>query len=112
MIYHIVSKKEFRSSQKDGLYQPESLENEGYIHCSTASEIENTANRYFKGKRHLFLIIIDESRVKEEIKYEEVEGRDEPMPHIMGTLNLDAILDKIVLTPDTNGEFEIKIEEN
>lgn len=112
MIYHIVKKKEFRNSQKEGQYYPESLEKEGYIHCSTSNEIEKTANTHFKGQHSLYLLIIDELRVKEEIRYQEVEDRKEKMPHIIGPLNIDAILDKIVLTPDKNGEFEIKVEED
>ena len=112
MIYHIVKKKEFRNSQKDGQYHPASLEEEGFIHCSTGEEIENTANTYYKGENSLYLLVIDESRVKQEIRYEQVEGRNQSMPHIMGPLNIDAILDKIVLMPDKNGQFEIKIEES
>lgn len=108
LIFHIVGKKQFKQLENDGEYQPESLEQEGFIHCSTGDQINDTANRIFSNKRHLFLLIIDTKRVENEIKYELDEELGEKFPHIYGPLNTNAILDRISLNPDKKGNFDLE----
>lgn len=107
LIFHIVEKKSWKHIEKSGEYKPESLELEGFIHCSTGHQINNTANRIFKDKRHLFLLIIDTKRVESPIKYEDNAEQNEKFPHIYGPLNTNAILDKISLNPDKKGNFDL-----
>ena len=107
IIFHLVTKSDWREHQNRGLYRPESLEEEGFIHCSTGSQVQETANRYYSGQRGVLLLVINTNQVAPEIKYEESEERGEAFPHIYGPLNTDAILDKIKLQPDDEGHFEI-----
>lgn len=108
LIFHIVEKKVWKNIENRGEYSPESIEQEGFIHCSAGHQINDTANRIFKDKRHLFLLIIDTNRVEAPIKYEEVPEQGEKFPHIYGPLNTNAILDRISLNPDKNGQFHLE----
>lgn len=108
LIFHIVEKKAYKRLENSGEYRPESLDTEGFIHCSTGEQINDTANRIFENKRHLFLLIIDTKRVEADIKYEEDKEQDEKFPHIYGPLNTNAILDKISLNPDKKGQFHLE----
>ena len=108
LIFHIVEKEIFKSSVKDGEYIPESIEEEGFIHCSTGFEINDTANRIFSDKTDLLLLIIDTKRVEVPIKYEKDPDLGKEFPHIYGPLNTIAILDKIDLEPNDEGEFDLE----
>lgn len=108
LIFHIVEKKAWKGIESGGEYTPESLEQEGFIHCSTGDKINETANRIFKNKRHLFLLIIDTKRVEAPIKYEEDSELGEVFPHIYGPLNTNAVIDKISLNPDKKGDFYLE----
>jgi uncharacterized protein (DUF952 family) len=108
LIFHIVEKNTWKGVEKSGEYTPESIEQEGFIHCSTGQKINDTANRIFKNKRHLFLLIIDTKRVEAPIKYEEDSAQNESYPHIYGPLNTNAVLDKISLNPDKKGDFHLE----
>lgn len=112
LIFHIVEKRIWKERENSGEYTPESLEHEGFIHCSTGHQINDTANRIFEGRRHLLLIIIDATRVIADVKYEEDPDRGEAYPHIYGPLNTDAILDKISLNPDKKGNFDLEFSSN
>lgn len=112
LIFHIVEKRTWKNIENSGEYMPESIERNGFIHCSTGAQINATANRKFKGKRHLLLLIIDAKRVDAPIKYEEDPELKEKFPHIYGALNTSAILDKISLNPDKAGKFHLEFTSN
>ncbi len=112
LIFHIVEKKDYKKQTKDGRYIPESIEQHGFIHCSTGSQINDTAERHFKKRRHLLLLIIDTKRIEAPLKYERSEERDQDFPHIYGPLNRDAVLDVITLNLDTQGKFNVEFTSN
>lgn len=106
-IFHLVPEREWKASKKNSRYEPQSVEKEGFIHCSTGEQIQDTANRLFKGKRRVLLLVINATLVEPEIKYEKDEATGELFPHIYGPLNPDAVVDRIRLVPEKDGSFEI-----
>jgi uncharacterized protein (DUF952 family) len=107
LLFHIVEKKAWKRLENAGQYEPASIEEEGFIHCSTGFQINDTANRVFENQRHLLLLIIDVKRVEAPIKYEKDADLREEFPHICGPLNTNAVLDKISLNPDKKGKFSL-----
>lgn len=110
IIFHLVTQNTWKASQQSGEYIPESLKEEGFVHCSTGQQIEKTANRLFIGEKRLFLLVIDVSRLQPRLIYEDTEGTSEKFPHIYGPINIDAIIDKIKIFPDKDGSFKINVE--
>ncbi len=106
-IFHLVPEKKWKSSRKNSRYEPQSVADEGFIPCSTGDQIQNTANRLFKGERRLLLLVINASLVEPDIKYEKDETTGEIYPHICGPLNPDAVVDRIRLIPEEDGGFEV-----
>ena len=81
------------------------LEEVGFIHCSQRSQVEPVANAVYQGAEDLVLLSIDPDRVRSEIRYEHVDGWDEPFPHIYGPLNTDAVVDVSPFSPGPAGRF-------
>lgn len=102
-IYHIASEKTWLDALEFGEYLHPSLGSEGFIHCSTRSQVVSTANRYFQGQDGLVLLEIDPALAAAEIRYEPADGED--YPHLYGPLNLEAVVDVIRLKPDARGKF-------
>lgn len=86
MIYHFVEKNLWKKVEKE--YRPESLDNEGFIHFSTEDQVDDTYQRFYTNKE-MFLLVIDESKLKAELIYEKADGMS--YPHLYGPLNLDAV---------------------
>ena len=103
MILHITERDRVPAS---GFYRTESLDTEGFIHCSTADQIVRTANKFYRGKSSLVLLVIDPDRVQAEVKYEAVEGVG-IFPHIYGELNVDAIVQMIDFPSNPDGSFAL-----
>ncbi len=103
MLLHIAERHHVPQS---GFYRADSLDTEGFIHCSTRAQVVWVANRFYRGNSSLVLLVIDPDRVDAEIKYETVEGVGD-FPHIYGALNSDAIVQIIDFPPNADGSFDL-----
>jgi uncharacterized protein (DUF952 family) len=112
VICHIVKRSEWMLAVARGSYAPASLQAEGYIHCSTLAQVIDTANRFYRGQDDLILLLIDESRLKAELKYEAPtmdrgESSGELFPHLYGELNVDAVVRVVELPCEVDGSFQL-----
>ncbi|MDQ3191223.1 MAG: DUF952 domain-containing protein [Bacteroidota bacterium] len=90
-----------------GVYNTESLKTEGFIHCSSPEDFEETANLHYKNEKNILVLSIDASKVEPEIKMEMAVKRGKIFPHIYGPLNTSAIENIIVVSIDKNGKFSL-----
>jgi uncharacterized protein (DUF952 family) len=104
LIYHIALESDWQKALEKGEYRADSLETEGFIHSSTASQVERTANRFYNGDIGLVLLEIEVEKLPVEVKYEEaLEG--EWFPHIYGPLFLDAVRQVMPFEAGVDGLF-------
>lgn len=104
-ILHITTRDKWKLSITSGQYSDESLQSEGFIHCSTVEQLVGTANRIFKGQADLVVLRIDTSDILSEIAYENLDGGSEKYPHIYGPINHDAVKEVIEFPPSGDGSF-------
>ncbi len=114
MILHILRQREWEEALRLGAYQPPSLDSEGFIHCSTVTQLVDTANIFFHGAHDVLLLCIDESKVAATVTFETpaVIGDARPrtsFPHIYGPLNLDAVFEVIKFPCDADGTFRLPV---
>jgi uncharacterized protein (DUF952 family) len=93
MIYHITTQSAWEDAQKNGKYEAESLQKEGFIHMSQEHQIAGVLSRYFQGKTALVKLSVDETKLISEIKNELSPSLQETFPHVYGSINLDAVVD-------------------
>lgn len=107
MIFHITHKTDWENSGGKEFYETESLVKEGFIHCSPEDMILESAKNFFKNQTGLLILCIDESKVKAEIKREDLYNTGYEFPHIYGKLNKDAVIKTAEIETDINGEFKL-----
>lgn len=109
IIYHIAIASDWAQAQCDGEYTTSSrgrtLEEEGFIHASTAEWVAPVANLFYKGLPDLLVLVIDTDRVGPEVRYEQVADFGASFPHIYGPLNLDAVVDTRPLAAGPDSEL-------
>lgn len=109
-IFHIISKADWEMAQKNGLYEPLSLQHEGFIHFSKTDQVKNVADHLYKGHTGMFLLRVDEGKVKSKIVYEvpkEAPYSEIKFPHVYGSLNLDAVEAVIAFPCSKDGTFDL-----
>jgi glutathione S-transferase len=68
------------------------LEQEGFIHCSTQEQMQDTANRFYSDLDQLVVLTIDPRLVPSPIRWEPpAPGADVLFPHIYGPLPVAAV---------------------
>jgi glutathione S-transferase len=110
LIFHIAHAQEWIEATRVGEYcvstLRRSLADVGFIHASSATQVEGVANTLFKGSKDLLLLVIDPSRVRASIRYEAAApGGSELFPHIYGPLNVDAVIEALPFEADSDGRF-------
>lgn len=104
-ILHITPRKQWEQAKLEGIYRGDTLATEGFIHCSTATQIITVANKFFYNQKGLVLLCINSHKVQSEIRYEGMDG-GEQFPHIYGVLNVDAVVQVVDFEPSEDGFFE------
>lgn len=107
VIFHITSRSSWDAAKARGRYAGDTLETEGFIHCSREEQVLSVANRIFKSRAGLVLLSINRDAVKARVKDENLEGGHELFPHIYGPLNTDAVLEAIDFPPRPDGTFDL-----
>jgi uncharacterized protein (DUF952 family) len=114
MILHITTRTDWENALSAGQYTAPSLQNEGFIHCSTLKQTIDTANMFFKGQNGLVLLCIDETKLNRQLKYEDPTGSgvydsrvDKLFPHIYGPFDLDAVVKVVDFPSNEDGSFKL-----
>ena len=112
MIYHITSRASWNEACQRGDYRADSLEIEGFIHCSTEEQVVQVAENFFKGQSDLYLLVIEPTLLASDLKWEPPSDgpppgipEDDLFPHIYGPINLDAVVQVFDLQSDPDGKF-------
>ena len=113
MIFHITSRTAWEEAQAKGEYRADSLTTEGFIHCSTLSQVLPVANNFYKGQSGLILLEIEPTLLSQDLKWEPPSGGAPPpgvpvgdqFPHIYGPINLNAVLKVVDLESKPDGTF-------
>ncbi len=92
MIYHITTKANWENALLEGFYEAPSLKTEGFIHNSTAAQVQGVIDRYYAGQSDLVKLHIDETKLLAELKYELATSINELFPHIFGVINVNAVV--------------------
>lgn len=88
-ILHLCRRQAWLNSQATGEYRAESLELEGFIHCSLPEQITDVANRYYQGVPDLVVLQVDPHKLTSEIRWEKSDQAY--YPHVYGPINPEAV---------------------
>ncbi|MBU1324399.1 MAG: DUF952 domain-containing protein [Alphaproteobacteria bacterium] len=89
--FKIVDAAEWAAARKAGAYAGSPVDlADGYIHLSTAGQLEETARRHYAGRTNLRLLEVDLDRL-DAVKWEPSRG-GALFPHQYGALPVAAVL--------------------
>ena len=104
ITYHVVPASYFEDQDPSKDYVPADFQREGFIHCTDGEfRMSVKANKYYANvEGDLLLFVIDKSKVKSKIQYDDPEKM---FSHIYGPLNRDAIVKISKMIRDQRGEW-------
>lgn len=102
-IVHICTRRDWAEAQEGSDYRAESLETEGFIHCSRPNQVLKVANHFYSRVGDLVLLWIDPQKLDAGVRWEYADG--DVFPHLYGVLNFQAVVSVIDYPPDPDGVF-------
>ena len=93
-LLHLAVAAEWERARGRGTYERStidtSLAEEGFVHCSFAHQVQATADRYYRGRDDIVLLVVDPGRVGADVRVEEASN-GEGFPHVYGPIPVDAV---------------------
>ena len=95
-IFHLTASDVWAKAQAEGVWttstRGRSLEEEGFIHCSEQHQVEGVRACWFADVDDLLMLEIETDRLTSPWRSEQLEGADQPYPHVYGPVDLDAVV--------------------
>lgn len=91
-IYHVVLPEVWEYFRTRPSYQSDSLQTEGFIHCSYETQLEDVLNRYYSNENKVFILKIETAKLLSKL-VEEPSTNGEIYPHIYGRLNHNSVVE-------------------
>ena len=91
---HLCTAADWEAARAAGALEPPSLAEVGFVHLSTPEQVTLPADRLFRGRSDVLLLVIDPARIGAEIRWEPgVPGDPESMrfPHAYGPIPTAAV---------------------
>lgn len=89
-LYHITSAAEWESQRNATVFTADSLKTEGFIHASTAAQVQGTLQLFFENAKDLCIFSFDPALVPD-IRFEWVKPAGQAFPHVFGPVPRTAI---------------------
>lgn len=112
-ILHITPRSQWEHAQDRDGYRPETLESDGFLHCSRVHQAVAVADALFEGRHDLVLVLIESAKLLAPLKYEggtHAGATTESYPHLYGPLNREAVVGVYDFLPDEHGRFALPPE--
>jgi uncharacterized protein (DUF952 family) len=107
LIYKICLASAWREAERQGVYRgsPDDAR-DGFIHFSTAAQVNETARKHYFGQRGLLLVEVDADALGPALRWERSRN-EELFPHLYGELDLGAVRRVIGMHARSDGTHDI-----
>ncbi|QWZ08948.1 DUF952 domain-containing protein [Nocardioides panacis] len=96
-IFHLTTPEAWAAARESGSYttstRGRSLEQEGFVHCSEAHQVEGVHALWFSDLDDVLLLEIDTDLLTSPWRSEQLAGADQAYPHVYGPVDLAAVVD-------------------
>lgn len=107
--YKVLTAEQMAALERDGTFAgaPVDLQ-DGYIHLSTADQLEETVAKHFAGQQNLHVAAVDLAACGDAVKWEESRG-GALFPHLYAPLSLEAVVAYSPLEHEPDGSIRLPV---
>lgn len=109
LAYKVLTGEQMAELEGMGVFEGAPVDKaDGYIHLSTAEQLDETVAKHFAGQEDLHVAAVDLAALGEAIKWEPSRG-GALFPHIYGVLPLSAVIAYSPLERDAAGKVRLPV---
>ena len=108
MILHFCPRAQWEAAVPAGSYAADTLESQGFIHCSTPEQVAVPATALARGRQDIVLLEIDEERLSKPVVWEQGDPPDPGgmlFPHVYEPIPVAAVVAVHDYPPEPDGTF-------
>jgi uncharacterized protein (DUF952 family) len=108
ILVHLCSETDWQRAQLDGELRPPSLQDVGFVHLSAPEQVHLPANRLYRGRTDLVLLLCDPALLGSPVRWEPGVPTDPAsmlFPHLYGALPAAAVKRAEPYRPGPDGGF-------
>jgi len=109
VLVHIVEAERWAQFEDVDAYTHPSLDEQGFIHCSTVESVLPVAQHNYAGAADPRLLVVERAAVEGDLRFEEMPGGT-AYPHLYAELPTDAVAKVLPLERDEAGRFVLPEE--
>lgn len=106
ILVRITDNASWEQAKTLGVFHGE-LEDDGFVHLLKPEQVLKVANISFAGRDDLLLLVLHRARVRSSIFEADLYKTGELFPHVLGTLNLEAVMMVLDFPPSEDGTFKM-----
>jgi uncharacterized protein (DUF952 family) len=93
LIYKILLPSEWAGFEAAGRFEGSPVDRgDGFIHCSSRSQVGETARRFFGQEPVLVILAIDADMLGDSVRWEAASDGRDAFPHVYGILLREAVV--------------------
>jgi uncharacterized protein (DUF952 family)/ubiquinone/menaquinone biosynthesis C-methylase UbiE len=109
-VFHVTTERDWSAARSAGEYRRSTrgvtLEEEGFVHCSDASQVERIANTVYEDFGGWLVVLeIRTDALDADVRYETPDGGGELFPHVYGPVPIPAVVAVTTLRRDSAGRW-------
>ncbi|HEX3077089.1 MAG TPA: DUF952 domain-containing protein [Lachnospiraceae bacterium] len=105
IILHCMKKKTWEKVKNDVSFGKESLQVEGFLHCSQIEYWWRIAPNFRSVEEELVLLCINTEKLSSEIKWEDGDNCGRSYPHVYGEINMNAVVAVLPFIKDADSNY-------
>jgi uncharacterized protein (DUF952 family) len=106
-VYKVMSRTVFAEAKAKGLFEGSADDrHDGFIHLSSADQLEGTLAKHFAGGKDLVVLAMDTTTLGERLRWEPSGGGD-LFPHLYGPLPFEALIWEEPIELGTDGRHRL-----
>ncbi len=103
-MLHFTSRVEWKRGDAAGVYEPDGMAREGFVHLSFGHQLSRAATQHARGRTDLVLLVVDPAGLETDVR---VEGG---FPHLYAPVPVSAVRLVTDLPPAADGSFALPDE--
>lgn len=109
LAYKVLTADQMEALERDGTFAGAPVDlADGYIHLSTAGQLEETVAKHFAGQENLHVAAVDLEALDAAVKWEPSRG-GALFPHVYAALPLSAVIAYGPLERDEDGRIRLPV---
>ena len=109
LLFHITTADEWAAAQAAGSLAPASLATEGFVHCSSPTQVARVADWFYRDVPDLVLLGIDPDGLTVPVRWEQsADVLAGDFPHVYGPIAVGAV---VIAVPWTRGDDGFSLPE-